>query len=323
VSSETVAIQGDRLKAWLITFVKLSIATIIIGFLVYSGRLDFLEISKGLLHPAEIALAFMIFLMAFVFSTLRWQQILRCVGVNIRLGKLIQFTWIGQFFNNFSIGTIGGDVVKIIYVIRQVPKRKAAVAMTVFIDRLAGIYGLFLTAAVGVLVAPDSFRELEYISYLQTVITLTICASSLAAVALLSIPTRLVPKQLTKLNQIVEFLHLFRKSKLRLASIVLFSFLCHFFSTIGVFILSRTLVQSSEELTFIQLLMVTPLGNLVAALPITPVGIGIGQVAYSKLFEWGGIVSKSLGANLITLTQMVTIAINLLGIIPYLMRHRR
>ena len=51
---------------------------------------------------------------------------------------------IGQFFSTFGVGTTGGDVVKIFYVARAVPQRKAAVAFTVIVDRVIGLVALLL-----------------------------------------------------------------------------------------------------------------------------------------------------------------------------------
>jgi hypothetical protein len=51
---------------------------------------------------------------------------------------------IGQFFSAFLVGTTGGDVIKIFYVARAVPDRKAAVAFTVIVDRVIGLIALLL-----------------------------------------------------------------------------------------------------------------------------------------------------------------------------------
>ena len=43
-----------------------------------------------------------------------------------------------------------------------------------------------------------------------------------------------------------------------------------------------------------------PLGLIATALPISPAGVGVGQVAFSYLFDWSTGVRSAIGSNLIT-----------------------
>lgn len=62
-------------------------------------------------------------------------------------------------------------------------------------------------------------------------------------------------------------------------------------------------------------LMVVPLGLLVTAIPVTPAGLGVGQVAFLSLFH---IAGASQGANLYTLYVASYVLINLSGALLYL-----
>jgi uncharacterized protein (TIRG00374 family) len=84
---------------------------------------------------------------AFICSW-RWRVLLAVHGVHIRFWRIFELNMIGQFFSAFLLGTTGGDVIKIFYVTRAVPERKAAVGFTVVVDRVIGMIALLLLGAV-------------------------------------------------------------------------------------------------------------------------------------------------------------------------------
>jgi len=61
-------------------------------------------------------------------------------------------------------------------------------------------------------------------------------------------------------------------------------------------------------------LMLVPLGLMLTAIPVTPAGLGVGQVAFLSLFHLAG---TSQGANLYTLYMASFVLINLSGAFLY------
>jgi hypothetical protein len=61
--------------------------------------------------------------------------------------------------------------------------------------------------------------------------------------------------------------------------------------------------------------LLVPLGLLVTAIPVSPAGLGVGQVAFLALFH---LVGASQGANLFTLYMASYVVINLTGALLYL-----
>jgi uncharacterized membrane protein YbhN (UPF0104 family) len=57
---------------------------------------------------------------------------------------------------------------------------------------------------------------------------------------------------------------------------------------------------------------------LAVAVPITPVGIGVGQAAFYAVCNMAVPGSGSAGANAFTVYQAVQLPVFLLGLIPYL-----
>ena len=84
------------------------------------------------------------FLPVLLIVSWRWRLLLAVHRVHIRFWRIFELTMIGQFFSAFLLGTTGGDVIKIFYVARAVPKHKAAVSFTVIVDRIIGMVALLL-----------------------------------------------------------------------------------------------------------------------------------------------------------------------------------
>ena len=83
----------------------------------------------------------------------RWWLLMRCRGLNVGWFRTLRLVFIGAFFNFCLPGTEGGDIVKAWYVSRKSEDRVTAVMSVVF-DRVTGLLGLLILAALaGVLMA--------------------------------------------------------------------------------------------------------------------------------------------------------------------------
>jgi uncharacterized protein (TIRG00374 family) len=91
-----------------------------------------------------LAAALVCFMPVLLIVSWRWRMLLGVHGVRLPFRRVFELTMIGQFFSAFLLGTTGGDVVKIFYVARAVPQRKAAVAFTVIVDRVIGLVAMLL-----------------------------------------------------------------------------------------------------------------------------------------------------------------------------------
>ena len=90
----------------------------------------------------------------------RWWLLMRCRGLKVSWIKTLRLVFVGAFFNFCLPGTEGGDVVKAWYVARRSDRRVVAVMSVVF-DRLTGLLGLIVLAAVaGLLATRDSTANL-------------------------------------------------------------------------------------------------------------------------------------------------------------------
>jgi uncharacterized membrane protein YbhN (UPF0104 family) len=69
-----------------------------------------------------------------------------------------------------------------------------------------------------------------------------------------------------------------------------------------------------------EFVIVLPFGMIATVLPIAPGGLGVGHVAFDKLYS---LIGLSGGANVFNAIAISQLALNLTGIIPYLFMRRR
>ena len=95
-----------------------------------------------------IAVALVIHAFIQGLAVVRWQVLLRIQGVFVSWKRLSSLVMIGLFFNPFMPGGVGGDVVKIFYVLKEVGEKKSAALLAAVMDRIMGLLGLIAIAAV-------------------------------------------------------------------------------------------------------------------------------------------------------------------------------
>jgi len=78
----------------------------------------------------------------------RWRRVLAEQGIAMDWQEVLRISLVAQFFNAFLLGTAGGDVIKAWYAARAAPQKQAAAAVTVFVDRLLGTLGLLFVACL-------------------------------------------------------------------------------------------------------------------------------------------------------------------------------
>ncbi len=95
--------------------------------------------------------------MVLVCSTMRWHVLLSIQNIHLGWKRTLSLVMIGMFFNLFLLGSVGGDVLKIFYAMREAPQKKTAVFLSIFFDRFIGMFALMV---VTLSICFFSFRQL-------------------------------------------------------------------------------------------------------------------------------------------------------------------
>ncbi len=114
-------------------------------------KLGLLTVLRSIHWPTLIA-ALALFGGTPLFAGLRWRGLLEVQQVRLSAATALKLTWIGLFFNQFMIGTVGGDLVKAYYVTRHTDTAKAESVLTILIDRIIGMLGLLWLSGAGILI---------------------------------------------------------------------------------------------------------------------------------------------------------------------------
>lgn len=292
--------------------------------------------SRGDLHKLALALntaagrwpylvaAFLGFGLCIFLCILRWQVLLEALGIRLPLRRLSALYYIGQFFNAFMFGATGGDVAKAYYVATETHHKRTEVVATVFIDRIVGLFAL-MVLTIAIMLARLRFFLATPEMRAAFVFSAVMVVGSLSGLALMfrrnlaeRLPLFRWIEQRTPIREILTRAHnafrLCMRSRSVLIKTGILSLLNHVGSLVAIFYLGLAL---RIDLGFVDYLTVFPAINAIAAMPITPSGLGTRESAC--LFLLGPLgVSPSAAVTLSLLYYGTLMAWSLVGGLVYL-----
>lgn len=134
---------------------KILISVVLFASLFLFGKVDLHKAAEVALkaNPGYLAMAIGLFLGSTFLNAHRWQVLASAVDLHKSLIKLVQFCFVGLFFNLFLPSTVGGDFSRCYYLSKGTNKYANAF-YSVLADRTVGIAVLFLFASTGILLGP-------------------------------------------------------------------------------------------------------------------------------------------------------------------------
>ena len=136
---------------YLLTLIKFTISFGILGFLAYQTWQNdqFQILAEADKHYEWLALAILVGVATAVVSFYRWYLLVRALDLEFTVRDAIRLGFIGNFLNLLSIGVLGGDAIKSVFLARQMKGRAAEAVATVFIDRAIGLLTMLGIAGIG------------------------------------------------------------------------------------------------------------------------------------------------------------------------------
>jgi uncharacterized protein (TIRG00374 family) len=98
-----------------------------------------------------VGMAFFCYGMTTLLSICRWHILLQACSTTVSWGRTMQLTMVGLFCNSFLPGALGGDLVKAVYIAREVPAQKPAAIMSIVMERLLGFVAMFFVSTALIL----------------------------------------------------------------------------------------------------------------------------------------------------------------------------
>lgn len=269
-----------------------------------------------------ILLAIVGYIPVMTLSIIRWNALLKVQGVNLPVITLIRLFLIGTFFNNFTLGVTGGDVIKAYYVSHEAKGKRAEAVITVFLDRIIGMLALFSIALIALFFTEnnDFMLKIRNIILALFIGALTFCFLLFNKSFLKKIP---FGEQLIRklpfyhgLIKIYNAFHLYHHHKGTILFTYLLSIVLQVTMMLVIYMLGFALDIQNTQL--VHYFLFFPIIATLSALPISLGGLGVGEAAFVYFFGLVGVPSgKAFALGLCT--RFVWITWGLIGGLIYML----
>lgn len=308
---------------------KVSISLGLVYWIYRTGRLDIAKLSVLILKPYLSIFAVTSWIIGPCWlGTHRWKAFLESASFKLNPRKALQLQLTGFFFNSTMPGAVGGDLIKVFYVVKENQgKPKTQAFMTVIMDRIIGLAGLFSIGFIATLLFFRTLTQHPVLLSYSIFVSMIMISLFLAFILFLnpqSIGNPWLRRILSKkfpgssvANKFYQTSSVFFSDSKTLRLTWLLSLAIQTVQFLLFVTIAREITQNAVSIQ--NLALIFPLGILITALPISPGGLGVGHMAFEKLFS---SVGYSGGADVFNLYFISQFALNLLGIIPYLLMRR-
>ena len=289
----------------------LQIAVSVLAIYLIARTVDLAEAGRVLTtaDPLLVLLAFLLYVAGQILSAFRWRLIGAAVGLTDAFTHYVRFYFIGMFFMFFGPSTLGGDLVRSLYLAQGGGRGGRAVNSVIF-DRLNGVAILVAIGAVSFVVFP---RHGLPVTLLWA--TVAFGAAIFLGWALAPMLVRLVLPAGHRIRRLVEDdLGPFWHDRAMLAAVSAVSLVFHLLQIATQWIVSRAL---DLEVPFTYICIFHPLVSALSAIPISLSGIGLREGGYLYFLTVLGIDATRAAAYGV-LWLLVIVANSMLGGVVFL-----
>ncbi len=283
------------MKRWLIGFAKIAIPVSILVWLVYRLVTDNpQDVADLLRRPKDwprLILALSIYLGLVAITFVRWFLLVRSLKLPFKLRDAFRLGFISYLLQFVSLGAVGGDLFKALFLAREQPQRKPEAVATIFIDRIVGMLGLLLLASVAVFWIP---KEGAFAQLAQAKLIFVSAASVGVGIFLLLLFTKfsltsVMPRMRkakflrTTLLRVEGAIRMYREDRKSVVLALALGFLTHLMHGVAIYTAATAFFPDGPGLGE-QVVMWAVAGS-VGSLPIAPGGLGTFELAYGWLYE--------------------------------------
>jgi glycosyltransferase 2 family protein len=268
-----------RLRAWLMFAIKLAAGIGLVAFLLwhYDLRSAFRLMRRE--RPAFFCATVALYVAGQSMSALRWKLLAGLNGFAGRYSEFLSYYFIGMFTNVFVPGLVGGDALRALYLGRRHHRIGAAFA-SVMADRGVGLLSLFWLAAVAALCTTR-------VRLPTPVLHTALAAGGLSLLLFLAAP--LLAKWASarsRVNQLLSPALPYLCRPMALTPAIALSALLQLALATCQYLLGIGLGLDIALATFI---LIVPITNVIASLPITINGLGMREAGYLLLLGMAGV----------------------------------
>ncbi|MCI0418929.1 MAG: flippase-like domain-containing protein [Acidobacteria bacterium] len=293
---------------------KLALSLGLFVWLLWSGEVRLESFQQLAKHKSYVAGVFFAQAALLLLAALRWRILAQAFSMEVPYFRILRFFLMGEFFSLFFLGALGGDLSRMMFLGAHEPRRKPAAALTVILDKALALWvlcGIAFTALWRY--EPLSGAE-TWVATLKVALALPLAAVPIALLLLQWLPS-VVTAVVGKTGQFESLLSLQEPLSRLPAAVYLKIALLNLFAQALVIVnfMGCAFALGVFHVPFGTYFMAVPLGFIALALPFSIAGLGVGQLAFARLFELYGVTEPAFGGNLSTLHIAVWGVFALLG----------
>jgi glycosyltransferase 2 family protein len=322
--------RSHRTRRTLTLLAKIALATAILAYLVVEVQRH--EGFVRLIHEPKrwqlLAAGLGCALTAVTLSFVRWHVLVTALGLQFPIIETLRLGALGFALNFVSLGSVGGDLFKAVFIAKEFPGRRTEAVATVLADRVMGLM-MFMAIASGAILMADWSHASAAIKLLCHTILLTTAIGFGIIVLILLVPAlsgdavrrwlASVPLLGATAARLIGAVSAYRNQKRRL---LLASGLC--LVVAAMFLLSFFLVACGLPVhapSLSEHLVVVPVAMMAGAIPATPNGLGTFEAAIEALYRevpGGSSVVPGDGTMVALAHRLTLMCVAVVGMIFYL-----
>jgi hypothetical protein len=322
-----------HLKKLLIMLLKVALSVAIIGYLIYAATQQgdvFTNLRDKPKHWGLLAAAWACCTVAVGLTFLRWWYLVRALDVPWRLRDAIRISFWGFLFNLLPLGIVGGDLVKAVMFGHEYPQHRAKGVASVLVDRVVGLYLLFIVASSAILLTGfwriDNSQiwfvcEATFICAVVGTIGLGIVLGPDFFVSSAIDACGRIPRVGRPLQSLLNAVRMYRHKPLAFFLSSLMSIGVHCTFAVGLYLIACGL--PGNHLTLADHFVVIPVSNVAGVLPL-PMGPfeGVLDLLYTLVPVSGPPITRGQGLAVALAYRIITLLIAAFGL-PYYLGNRR
>jgi len=312
------------MKKTVLTIVQI-LVTVGILFWVFHDHTKRAQMWEALSHakPAWLLAGFAFYGVVELLAAGRWYILLRVQGIKLAAWRVGALLMLGIFFNMFMPGGTGGDVLKIFFLLKEIPKKKAEGLLAVLMDRLIGLMALIMISSVIIAIQYNWLRTAPVARNLTWVL-LAILVAGLGGIIFSFVISGFglahkLPKKMPMRDKLIDLAVAYnayaRAWPASLAALV---------ASFGVHMASFSLFVCAARALNVPIstgaiLTVMPIILTLAAMPISVGGTGVREGLFAALLVPLCGISQSLAVTLSLTGFMLSAAWGVVGGVIYLL----
>jgi glycosyltransferase 2 family protein len=319
------------LKKLLITLLKIGVSVAIVGYLVWRSTQSpqnanaFANLRDEPKNWAILAAAWACCTAAVLVTFVRWWYLARAVEIPLRFRDSIRISFWGYLFNLAPLGIVAGDLVKAVMLDHEHRGYRARALASVLVDRVLGLYVLFIVATGAILIS-GFWRINDPLIWWTCKLTFLLTAVGTVAMAVLLGPdpsngrfgqaVGRIPYVGPPIQSLVDAVRMYRRKPVVLVASCLATVAVHSFFAIGCWLIACGL--PGNHLSLPEHFVVMPLGSAMGVVPLAmgPMEVVV-DILYAHVPVAGPPIAAGQGLVVVLAYRLITVLIAALGVYYY------